>query len=61
MNGVVVHAQSRLSEATSADAVIVGSGIRTREIVNDPTLRRQALPTPRARVALPIEPREGAL
>ena len=38
MNGVVVHAQSYLSEATSADAVIVGSGIRTREIVNDPTL-----------------------
>lgn len=36
MNGVVVHAQSRLSDAVSADAVIVGSGIRTREIVADP-------------------------
>ena len=35
MNGVVVHAQSQLSEAASADAVIVGSGIKTREIVND--------------------------
>jgi len=38
MNGVVVHAQSKLSEVTSADAVIVGSGIRTREIVNDPVI-----------------------
>lgn len=38
MNGVVVHAQSNLSEVPSADAVIVGSGIKTREIVNDPTI-----------------------
>jgi transcriptional regulator GlxA family with amidase domain len=38
MNGVVVHAQSSLSEAATADAVIVGSGIKTREVVNDPTL-----------------------
>jgi transcriptional regulator GlxA family with amidase domain len=38
MNGVVVQAQSTLSEANSADAVIVGSGIKTREIVNDPSL-----------------------
>ena len=38
MNGVVVHAQSTLSEASSADAVIVGSGIKTREIVSDPAL-----------------------
>ncbi len=36
MNGVVVHAQSALEEAASADAVIVGSGIKTREIVQDP-------------------------
>ena len=35
MNGVVVHAQSNLAEASSADAVIVGSGIKTREIVKD--------------------------
>jgi transcriptional regulator GlxA family with amidase domain len=35
MNGVVVHAQSDLAEAQSADAVIVGSGIKTRELVND--------------------------
>ena len=35
MNGVVVQAQCQLSEAASADAVIVGSGIKTREIVAD--------------------------
>jgi len=38
MNGVVVHAQSELAAARSADAVIVGSGIRTRQIVEDPAL-----------------------
>jgi transcriptional regulator GlxA family with amidase domain len=38
MNGVTVHAQSALSEARSADAVLVGSGIRTREVVADPAL-----------------------
>lgn len=35
MNGVVVHRQSTLEELTAADAVLVGSGIKTREIVND--------------------------
>lgn len=35
MNGVTVHGQSTLSEIPSADAVIVGSGIKTREIVKD--------------------------
>jgi transcriptional regulator GlxA family with amidase domain len=40
MNGVVVHAQSALSEASSADAVIVGSGIKTREVVADAELMR---------------------
>jgi transcriptional regulator GlxA family with amidase domain len=35
MNGVVLHAQATLAEASAADAVIVGSGIRTREVVND--------------------------
>jgi len=41
MNGVTVRAQSRLEEAGSADAVIVGSGIRTREVVADPALMRR--------------------
>src|SRR5512140_1372497 len=38
MNGVVVHAQSSLAEANAADAVIVGSGSKTREIVDDPAI-----------------------
>ena len=35
MNGVTVRAQSSLEEARTADAVIVGSGMRTREVVAD--------------------------
>lgn len=35
MNGVVMDAQIPLREACSADAVIVGSGVLTREIVKD--------------------------
>jgi len=38
MNGVTVHAQSMLEEARTADAVIVGSGVRTREVVADAAL-----------------------
>lgn len=38
MNGVTVHAQSSLEEAASADAIIVGSGMQTREIVANPDL-----------------------
>jgi transcriptional regulator GlxA family with amidase domain len=41
MNGVTVHAQSRLYELGSADAVIVGSGIKTREVVADEGLMSQ--------------------
>jgi len=35
MNGVVVEAQAPLSFAREADAVIVGSGVNTREVVKD--------------------------
>jgi len=38
MNGVTVRAQSSLEEARSADAVVVGSGTKTREIVGTPAL-----------------------
>ena len=38
MNGVTVRAQSALEEAATADAVIVGSGIKTREVVATPEL-----------------------
>ncbi|MFI2765267.1 DJ-1/PfpI family protein [Streptomyces echinatus] len=35
MNGVVIDQMSTLEEACAADAVIVGSGIATREVVED--------------------------
>jgi transcriptional regulator GlxA family with amidase domain len=38
MNGVVIERMSSLEEAVEADAVIVGSGIATREVVEDPTV-----------------------
>jgi transcriptional regulator GlxA family with amidase domain len=38
MNGVTLSAQSSLAEACAAEAVIVGSGIRTREIAADAAL-----------------------
>jgi transcriptional regulator GlxA family with amidase domain len=41
MNGVTVQAQSTLAEACEADAVIVGSGMKTRDIANDPALMSQ--------------------
>jgi len=41
MNGVVVHAQQPLSFARQADAVIVGSGVGTRELVRNRNLMEQ--------------------
>ena len=38
MNGMTVHAQSTLAEACAADAVLVGSGVCTREIADDAAL-----------------------
>jgi len=38
MNGVTVRAQSLLEDARSADAVVVGSGVKTREVVASPEL-----------------------
>lgn len=38
MNGVIIHAQSGLEAARDADAVIVGSGIKTREVVESAEL-----------------------
>lgn len=35
MNGVTLHRQARLDEIESFDAVLVGSGIKTREIAQD--------------------------
>lgn len=41
MNGVLLHAQASLAEAAAADAVIVGSGMQTREVVADAGLMGQ--------------------
>jgi transcriptional regulator GlxA family with amidase domain len=38
MNGVVIGQMSSLEEACEADAVIVGSGVATREVVEDPAI-----------------------
>jgi transcriptional regulator GlxA family with amidase domain len=41
MNGVTVHAQSTLADASAADVVLVGSGMQTREVVNNPAIMGQ--------------------
>ncbi|QQN74380.1 DJ-1/PfpI family protein [Croceicoccus sp. YJ47] len=41
MNGVTITRQRPLSFAVEADAVLIGSGIRTREIAADPVLLQQ--------------------
>ncbi|WCM48586.1 DJ-1/PfpI family protein [Pseudomonas sp. WJP1] len=41
MNGVVIESHVSLREASEADAVIVGSGMQTRDVVADPALMAQ--------------------
>lgn len=41
MNGVAIEAQATLQDASRADAVLVGSGMQTREVVADPALMAQ--------------------
>lgn len=41
MNGVVIESHVSLSEASKADAVIVGSGMQTRDVVADSALMAQ--------------------
>jgi transcriptional regulator GlxA family with amidase domain len=38
MNGVVIESMASLEDACGADAVVVGSGIKTREVVSDPAI-----------------------
>jgi transcriptional regulator GlxA family with amidase domain len=47
MNGVTVRAQSTLREACSADVVLIGSGVKTREFVADAALMAQLSLDPR--------------
>jgi transcriptional regulator GlxA family with amidase domain len=41
MNGVVIESMASLEYACAADAVIVGSGMRTREVIADPAIMGQ--------------------
>jgi transcriptional regulator GlxA family with amidase domain len=41
MNGVVIESMASLEEACAADAVVVGSGVQTREVVADPAIMGQ--------------------
>ena len=41
MNGVTLHAQSTLAEACQAEAVLFGSGMKTRDIAADPGVMGQ--------------------
>lgn len=41
MNGVTLEAQASLQDACEADAVVVGSGIKTRDVVADAALMSQ--------------------
>lgn len=50
MNGVVVHSQAPLGFAREADAVIVGSGVRTREVVRDAKLMAELRLDPKRQV-----------
>src|SRR5262245_4832099 len=50
MNGVVVQAQAPLSFAREADAVIVGSGVGTRELVRTPGIMAELRLDPKRQV-----------
>ena len=41
MNGLTIDAHIGLKEASDADAVLIGSGMRTREVANDPSILGQ--------------------
>ena len=41
MNGVTIHAHIDLAEACTADAVIIGSGVKTRDIIQDHSIMTQ--------------------
>jgi transcriptional regulator GlxA family with amidase domain len=40
MNGVVIESMATVEEACEADAVVIGSGLRTREVIADPAIMR---------------------
>ena len=50
MNGVVVHSQAPLGFARDADAVIVGSGVGTRDLVRTPKIMAELRLDPKRQV-----------
>jgi transcriptional regulator GlxA family with amidase domain len=38
MNGLTIDAHVSLEEANDADAVLIGSGMKTRDVANDPAI-----------------------
>jgi transcriptional regulator GlxA family with amidase domain len=50
MNGVAVHSQAPLAFAREADAVIVGSGVGTRELVRTPAIMAELRLDPKRQV-----------
>ena len=40
MNGVVIESMATVEEACEADAVVIGSGLQTREVIADPAIMR---------------------
>jgi transcriptional regulator GlxA family with amidase domain len=50
MNGVVVHAQAPLSFVREADAVIIGSGIHTRDFVKNAALMAELKLDPKRQI-----------
>ena len=41
MNGLTIDAHVSLEEANDADAVLIGSGMKTRDVANDPVIMRR--------------------
>jgi transcriptional regulator GlxA family with amidase domain len=41
MNGLTIDAHVNLREANAADAVVIGSGMKTREVANDASILEQ--------------------
>ncbi|UUZ69610.1 DJ-1/PfpI family protein [Polaromonas sp. P2-4] len=50
MNGLTIDAHVGLKEANQADAVLIGSGMKTREVANDPSILGQLQLNPQSQL-----------
>jgi transcriptional regulator GlxA family with amidase domain len=50
MNGLTIDAHIGLQEANQADAVLIGSGMKTREVANDPSILGQLQLNPQSQL-----------